>query len=132
MGDELEARLAEVKSEREQIRWIAQSDCVAGTIYALHSRNLTVGVYDGVTGFIGIREKFGHRYLFTEYHRGDADLPRVIGTVTPLRVLGALPVGIPVREYVRRKPRLARNLRLQAYLADIEHEEQRKEEDDSS
>lgn len=36
-------------------------------IYRIRSRNLTVGVYDGKGGFIGIREKFGSLYLFTEY-----------------------------------------------------------------
>lgn len=36
-------------------------------IYRIHSRNLDVGVYDGNEGFIGIREKFGATYLFTEY-----------------------------------------------------------------
>lgn len=36
-------------------------------IYRIHSRNLTLSVYDGKGGFIGIREKFGVLYLFTEY-----------------------------------------------------------------
>ena len=38
-----------------------------GKIYRLRSRNLIVGAYDGRGGFIGIREKFGQRYLFTEF-----------------------------------------------------------------
>jgi hypothetical protein len=38
-----------------------------GGIYRIKSRNLSVGVYDGKGGFIGIREKFGDTYLFTEY-----------------------------------------------------------------
>ena len=36
-------------------------------IYRIHSRNLDIGVFNGVDGFIGIREKFGSTYLFTEY-----------------------------------------------------------------
>lgn len=36
-------------------------------IYRIHSRNLTLGVYDGKGGFIGIREKFGALFLFREY-----------------------------------------------------------------
>ena len=37
-------------------------------IYRIHSRNLIVGVWNEETnGFIGIRNKFGNDYLFTEY-----------------------------------------------------------------
>lgn len=43
-------------------------DCIKGRVYRLCCRNLRVGVFDGRDGFIGIRKKFGHRYLFTEYH----------------------------------------------------------------
>mgnify|MGYP001611912539 CR=1 FL=1 len=42
--------------------------CVTGRVYKLYCRNLLLGVYDGYGGFIGIRTKFGSRYLFTEYH----------------------------------------------------------------
>ena len=52
-----------------------------GMAYKLHSRNLAIGVYDGNEGFIGIREKFGPRYLFTEYH-WDQGPP--FGTAIPL------------------------------------------------
>jgi hypothetical protein len=38
-------------------------------VYALRSRNLLVGVWDeNSKGFIGVREKMGDIYLFTEYH----------------------------------------------------------------
>lgn len=38
-------------------------------IYRIRSRNLLVGAWNPETsGFIGIREKFGSDYLFTEYH----------------------------------------------------------------
>ena len=43
-------------------------DCIKGRVYQIRCRNLRYGVYDGNSGFIGIREKFGVRYLFTEYH----------------------------------------------------------------
>jgi hypothetical protein len=36
-------------------------------IYRIRSRNLDVGVWNETDGFIGIREKFGSTYLFTEY-----------------------------------------------------------------
>ena len=42
--------------------------CVKGRVYKLWCRNLSIGVYDGKEGFIGIRTKFGSRYLDTEYH----------------------------------------------------------------
>jgi hypothetical protein len=42
--------------------------CITGRVYQLHCRNFRVGVYNGRKGFIGIREKFGSRYLFTEFH----------------------------------------------------------------
>lgn len=44
------------------------SKCIRGRLYLLRSRNLAVGVFNGNTGFIGIRTKFGDRYLATEYH----------------------------------------------------------------
>lgn len=43
-------------------------DCVKGRLYKIDSRNLSFGVYDGKEGFIGIRTKFGRRYLATEFH----------------------------------------------------------------
>lgn len=43
-------------------------DLVKGRVYKIESRNLNFGVYDGALGFTGIREKFGDRYLFTEFH----------------------------------------------------------------
>jgi hypothetical protein len=41
---------------------------IKGRIYKITCRNLSYGVYDGQGGFIGIRQKFDDRYLFTEYH----------------------------------------------------------------
>jgi hypothetical protein len=46
---------------------IDQGELVYRNVYRLRSRNLAFGVYDGDRGFIGIREKFGDRYLATEY-----------------------------------------------------------------
>lgn len=38
-----------------------------GRVYRVHSRNLAIGVWNSYTqGFIGIREKFKSRYLFSE------------------------------------------------------------------
>jgi len=43
------------------------SKLVKGRVYKTVSRNLQLAVYDGAMGFIGIRQKFANRYLFTEY-----------------------------------------------------------------
>lgn len=47
---------------------VPMGECVKGRVYEIRCRNLLFGVYDGEGGFIGIRTKFGSRYLFTEYH----------------------------------------------------------------
>ena len=64
---------------------IQHADCKKGRVYEIQSRNLSYGVFDGKYGFIGIREKFGNRYLFTEYHY-EQGAP--FGTVTPFRDTG--------------------------------------------
>lgn len=60
--------------------YIPLDKCEEGKVYKISSRNLRIGVFDGKGGFIGIREKFGNRYLFTEYH-WDKGPP--FGTVRP-------------------------------------------------
>lgn len=68
---------------------IPVEDCKHGFLYRVSSRNLTYGVYNARSkGFIGIRVKFGHEYLFTEYHY-DAD--EFVGTVHPKEELGPCP-----------------------------------------
>ncbi len=71
--------------------------CQLGRVYSLHSRNLAIGVYDGANGFIGIREKFGDRYLFTERHY-DEGAP--FGTVRPIREIAILPADIEPSERI--------------------------------
>lgn len=73
----------------------ALTDCTRGTIYRLRSRNLAGGVFNGRDGFIGIREKFGDRYLFTEYH-WDTGAP--YGTAVPYEAVGSVPDGVEVVE----------------------------------
>ncbi len=54
---------------RELRERIAIDECKHGWLYRVHSRNLNLGVYrTDDKGFIGIRHKFGSRFLFTEYH----------------------------------------------------------------
>lgn len=67
---------------------IPMEECRKGYVYELYSRNLRWGIYDGEEGFIGVREKFGSRYLFTEYH-WDQGPPH--GTVKPLTEMGPYP-----------------------------------------
>lgn len=43
-------------------------DCIKARLYKIKCRNMTYGVWNGENGFIGIRCKFGKRFLFTEYH----------------------------------------------------------------
>lgn len=69
-----------------------------GRLYRIRSRNLSVGVWTGdkYGGFIGIREKFGHEYLFTEYHR---DTGGHHGTVTQMEATEhTVPEGVPISE----------------------------------
>lgn len=49
-------------------KYIPLDKCIKRGIYRIRSRNLSIGLFDGEKGFIGIRTKFGDRYLFTEYH----------------------------------------------------------------
>lgn len=64
---------------------IPMDDLVDRGVYAIRSRNLSVGVWDANRkGFIGIREKFGSRYLFMEYHY---DYDPHVGTVSQMEFL---------------------------------------------
>lgn len=75
---------------------IPLDECLKGHVYELRSRNLSRGVFDGETGFIGIRLKFDSRFLFTEYH-WETGPPH--GTASPVAYIGPLPEGIGVYEY---------------------------------
>ena len=67
---------------------IPLEECEGRAIYRLQSRNLIVGVFnEKKNGFIGIRQKFDSRYLFTEYH---FDNGPPLGTARPLERLGKL------------------------------------------
>jgi hypothetical protein len=71
--------------------FIKIEECVNGCLYRISSRNLVVGVFRAdVKGFIGIREKFGDEYLFTEYH-WDNGPP--FGTVMPKEFLEGCPLA---------------------------------------
>ena len=75
--------------------YISAEDCKHGYLYRIRSRNLSFGVCrktsdkDALVGFIGIRTKFGDRFLFEEYHW---DVSEHYGTVHPLEELGKCPI----------------------------------------
>lgn len=69
---------------------IPETECIDRNAYRISSRNLLVGVFvASKRGFVGIREKFDSRFLFTEYHR---DIGPPLGTATPFRDLGKCPI----------------------------------------
>lgn len=68
-------------------------ECIPRRLYKLRSRNLTLGVYDGKQGFIGVRHKIGSNFLFTEYH-WDQGPPH--GTV-----LGVVDTGIDLPGHIQ-------------------------------
>ena len=75
---------------------IPLEQCIKGRVYRLHCRNLSYGVFNGTDGFIGIRTKFGSRFLFTEIH-WDAD--QHFGTVGGMEDMGIdVPAEIEIRE----------------------------------
>lgn len=76
--------------------YIPMDQCVPRHAYEIKSRNLIVGVYDGNEGFVGIREKMGSEYLFTEYHWDQGPL---FGTVHPIKDLGQVWDG-DLRDYL--------------------------------
>lgn len=76
------------------ITQIPANDLIERDVYELHSRNLLVGVYNGHGGFIGIRTKFGDRYLFTEVLND----PPGRGTAVALRRLGRIEDDVACQE----------------------------------
>lgn len=77
---------------------IKLTECKPRHLYKISSRNLIFGVFNAEnSGFVGIREKFGDEYLFTEYH-WDTGSP--FGTVQPTEDLGEIPENLIVGEYV--------------------------------
>lgn len=62
-----------------------------GRVYRLQSRNLESGVWYGKDGFVGIRTKFGRRFLDLEIHWG---LSKTFGTAQALESLGTISESI--------------------------------------
>lgn len=78
--------------------YIALDDCEHRGFYRIQARNFDFGVFDQTAkGFIGIREKFGTTYLFTEYH-WDTGAP--FGTVRPIELLEPCPIRDTRESYI--------------------------------
>lgn len=77
---------------------LPMTDMVDRRVYRVRSRNLVVGAWRASTqGFIGIREKFGHLYLFEEYH---TETGPPFGTAFAIQDLGLdVPEDVPLAEY---------------------------------
>jgi hypothetical protein len=81
---------------RPRDNYIPGDRCKKGYLYQVSCRNFNYAVYDGNGGFIGIREKFGRRYLFTEHH---FDQGPQLGTVFPFEEIKQIPDSIQASEY---------------------------------
>lgn len=68
---------------------IPLNECKPGHLYRLRARNILYGVFNGHAEFVGIREKFDHRYLDKEVH---FEASRHFGTATPLKEIGPCPI----------------------------------------
>lgn len=71
-------------------RYFPLPECKPRHVYRVRARNFTLAVFDGKDGFVGIREKFGKRFLDTEHHWDVEHFP----TCQPMEALGELPEGI--------------------------------------
>jgi hypothetical protein len=93
---------------------IPLDQCVWRRVYKIHCRNLRFGVFDGTKSFIGIRTKFGQRYLDEEEH-WDAGPP--YGTVSGHIDMGFSVPPEALDAYDRRDP-----VALLAFLEGVEQE----------
>lgn len=76
--------------------FIPVADLEHGRAYRIKSRNLRVGFWNAdKDGFVGVREKFGDRYLFTEHQWRERG-----GTANALEALDVYAGDIPVQEHI--------------------------------
>lgn len=74
---------------------IPLEDLVVGAVYKLNSRNLNLGVFTEHNSFIGIRTKFGNRFLDEEL---EYTTHKNYGTARAEAILGSIQTSIPLRE----------------------------------
>lgn len=81
------------------MKYLSIQECQPRHVYRIHSRNLSIGVFNpkNENAFIGIRCKWEDEFLFSEYH-WDNGPP--FGTVKPLEDIGVLPDDIELKETI--------------------------------
>lgn len=84
-----------MKLSKHQISYIPLPECQERKLYRLFARNIRIGVFHPEQGFIGIRTKFGSRFLDSENHW---DAPE-FATAKPLEVIGELPPEIRCSQF---------------------------------
>jgi len=78
-------------AQRDLKEYIKIKECQDGYTYFINARNSHVGIYKSSDkSFTISRFKFGHNYLFDEYH-WDTGSP--YGTVKPVHMIEKAPVG---------------------------------------
>lgn len=79
------------------VNYIPSEECIDRHLYRINSRNLRTGVFREETGgFVGIRTKFGDRFLFEEFHWDNGE---PYGTVKPIEDMGVvLPDDVELEE----------------------------------
>ncbi len=88
---------------RGAVQHLKVDELVDRGVYRVVARNFGLGVYNAKTQeFMGVREKFGSRYVFGEYHWDPGmDGNGAYGTALPVRLLDVeLPAGIPAAEHL--------------------------------
>lgn len=86
--NEVRKRL-DIFAQRDLKEYIKIEDCLDGYTYFINARNSRVGIYKASDrSFIISRFKFGHNYLFDEYH-WDTGSPH--GTVKPIQIIEKRP-----------------------------------------
>ena len=94
------------------------SELTKGRVYKLDCRNLVIGVFDGIDSFIGIRTKFGRRFLDSEIHW---DACEQFGTVSNVIYLEIdLPSDIEANKFIGGIPGPHGNTTLFKFLEDTE------------
>ena len=69
---------------------IPLEECKHRGLYKIQARNFSYGVFNkNQNGFVGIREKFSRKFLFTEFHH---DTGPPYGTVKPLEFIEMCPL----------------------------------------
>jgi hypothetical protein len=109
----------QVASYYETENRVSKSELLHRRIYRLYSRNLRLGVWDGTAGgpgsqytggFIGIRTKFGNRFLDMEFHFEDGP---PFGTAVAMEDTGvAVPESVPLECFLET---LCKNCHLPAW-----------------